>query len=557
MRFAAVVLTLAMTGAALGCTGKGGNSTSDQTGELTVPVPSEILTEDLLSKYVIVRPDYASETLANGFGVFYSAFKAAVPGIKIKDDFLLEGDDRFTMTDYEILLAGTNREESVSFMSNMRQKDYGYALIGTKLVIAGGSDEASIMAFEKFKSDVLDGFSEGNRVFFSSAMNYMSEGVYGIDELTIGGIPVGQFTLVYPRGNQSSEKRIAEIVADTILDVCGISINIVSDIEDAAASGHRIFVGRTRTDKAAEVQLAGTEGYIGFDGNDVRIYGANATSIRESALHFVQPLSNTKQEKYDYALSAEDKFNYENNVLTAMSYNILVSNNTTERQRRVLEMVAKYMPDTVGMQEASPKWMNVLGPKLDRFGYKYVGEGRDGGTDGEHNPIFYNSYKFKLLDSGTKWLSQTPDRVSKYSQSSLNRIYTYALLERLSDGLQIMVVNTHLDHTSSAARELQVQVLMKFISEHLDKPLVLTGDFNTSPGSSCYKYVISGGMTDSSNIALEAKIEYTHDSNSIIDFAFVNAKKILVNSYKVCNEKILGDYTSDHFPVLIEYTPLG
>ena len=73
--------------------------------------------------------------------------------------------------------------------------------------------------------------------------------------------------------------------------------------------------------------------------------------------------------------------------------------------------------------------------------YASVGQGRDGGVDGEYSAIFYNKTKFSVLESGTKWLSDTPDKVSKVPESSLNRIFTYALLQRSTDNMKIMFAN--------------------------------------------------------------------------------------------------------------------
>jgi endonuclease/exonuclease/phosphatase family metal-dependent hydrolase len=123
-----------------------------------------------------------------------------------------------------------------------------------------------------------------------------------------------------------------------------------------------------------------------------------------------------------------------------------------------------------------------------------------------------------------------------------------------------MVINTHFDHESGVAREKQAMALMRYISTITDYPVVLTGDFNCGASSKAYSNIVSSGMlTNSSTIAgnvITKGPTYTDygTSNSTIDFVFVTHKKILVESYRVCNEKINGNYPSDHHPVLIEYT---
>jgi endonuclease/exonuclease/phosphatase family metal-dependent hydrolase len=125
-----------------------------------------------------------------------------------------------------------------------------------------------------------------------------------------------------------------------------------------------------------------------------------------------------------------------------------------------------------------------------------------------------------------------------------------------------MVVNTHFDHTSAEARSKQADVLVKFLKSVTDYPIVLTGDFNCEATTGAYAKVISGGVVNSSDVAdkrINKVATYTNygAANKIIDFAFVSPNGLAVTSYKVCDERINGDFPSDHHPVLIEYTLLG
>jgi len=138
-------------------------------------------------------------------------------------------------------------------------------------------------------------------------------------------------------------------------------------------------------------------------------------------------------------------------TLKAMSFNVWVSSPTAERKLSVLQTILNYMPDTFGVQEASSTWMSYLINQLGDI-YAHVGKGRDGGSSGEHSAIFYRKDRFELIETGTKWMSDTPDVVSKVSESSLNRIFTYAILLDKNSNTEIMYVNTHLEHTSAEAR---------------------------------------------------------------------------------------------------------
>ena len=83
---------------------------------------------------------------------------------------------------------------------------------------------------------------------------------------------------------------------------------------------------------------------------------------------------------------------------------------------------------------------------------------------GEYSAIFYRTDKFDLIESGTKWLSPTPDEPCSYYvykdpdtgvtyRANFPRIMTYAVLERKTDGARFIYVNTHLDHNGNNNHE--------------------------------------------------------------------------------------------------------
>jgi endonuclease/exonuclease/phosphatase family metal-dependent hydrolase len=91
------------------------------------------------------------------------------------------------------------------------------------------------------------------------------------------------------------------------------------------------------------------------------------------------------------------------NVLT---YNIRFANpgdapNTWgKRKEKVFELIREANPDVFGLQEALKE--QVLDVVTAFPGFKRVGVGRDDGKElGEFSPIFYNSTKYTLLNSGT------------------------------------------------------------------------------------------------------------------------------------------------------------
>lgn len=237
-----------------------------------------------------------------------------------------------------------------------------------------------------------------------------------------------------------------------------------------------------------------------------------------------------------------------------MTFNLWVGGKSDERRERVIQMIKKYTPDTIGFQEADAYWMDALKNALcDTYGF--AGDGRDGNSNSEHNPIFYKKSVFDLIDSGTRWLSHTPNVVSKHPDSSLNRIYTFVTLKRKSDGTELTHVNTHFDHIGEQARISQAEILAKFVSPISDRPLIVTGDMNTGFGSVPYETIENAGLTDAYKQVKDAIQSYTFTNygrdSMIIDFVFTS-DSLPCTVYKVCNEKINGDFPSDHHPVYVE-----
>ena len=241
------------------------------------------------------------------------------------------------------------------------------------------------------------------------------------------------------------------------------------------------------------------------------------------------------------------------NKYSIMSYNILCDKPKPERIERLIATVKKYEADTIGMQEVTPYWLSFLKPALEDK-YVCVGLGRDGENNGEHSCIFYNKEKFNLINTETKWLSDTPDVVSKLDDSDYIRIVTFAVLERKSDGKRFVHANTHLDFEKVSVE--QVKYIKKFAAEYTD-PMFITGDFNFGPDSAGYAEFTKERFVSSSDVATDARISHTfpacENPSWTIDYCLVTPESIDVKSYKVCSEQFDGDYGSDHLPVYVEY----
>ena len=235
-----------------------------------------------------------------------------------------------------------------------------------------------------------------------------------------------------------------------------------------------------------------------------------------------------------------------------MSFN--VRNVEYERGSIVPQVIADYLPDSVGVQECEGVWYLTLKTYLPDYGI--VGVGRDTGLPliGESTAILYRKDKYRLLNWGTFWLSETPYIASMGWDAGYKRTCTWAVLQNKETKEKYAHINTHLDNVGKDARVKGLQMIMDKAAS-FDMPVVVTGDFNFPKGSDLYKQLTSDKLTDSAVIAEIADSGCTHHGykdvvkGNPIDFICVNERITEVKSYNIIREKNDGKYISDHYPI--------
>lgn len=234
-------------------------------------------------------------------------------------------------------------------------------------------------------------------------------------------------------------------------------------------------------------------------------------------------------------------------------------NNWRFRRERVAEVIKAQDVDVLGTQELLSNQFNDLRGLL--VGYEGVGVGRlDGAESGEYCAVFFKKDRFTLLDSGTFWLSETPEVVGSLGwDGACERIATWVVL-RDRDGQELFFIDTHLDHVGQVARDEGVSLLMKRIETlHGDRPVILTGDFNSEPGSSVVAHVQKDGvLRDAKAIAAQRSGtdwsfsdfgQIPEAERPLLDYIFVSGDIEAVR-YEVLPDTFDGGYVSDHAPVM-------
>ena len=179
-----------------------------------------------------------------------------------------------------------------------------------------------------------------------------------------------------------------------------------------------------------------------------------------------------------------------------MSFNVRQShvreadpaNNWKNRKEACLEMLRIRRPDLVGFQEAQfkdqwPFFRDSLASE-----YSGVGIGRDNGVDkGETSGFLYKKSVLTLLDSGTFWVSETPEKPSVSFDEKYNRSLTWGLFKVNKTGKRFYYFNTHLGLTWKSQKE-GIELIVKKMREINPGglPLIFSGDLNTDISSKAF-----------------------------------------------------------------------
>jgi endonuclease/exonuclease/phosphatase family metal-dependent hydrolase len=254
--------------------------------------------------------------------------------------------------------------------------------------------------------------------------------------------------------------------------------------------------------------------------------------------------------------------------LRMMSYNIRYDNPGDGkrawdyRKEEVASLIRFYSPDLIGLQEVLHGQLMYLEGQLPDYGR--IGVGRDDGKQaGEYSPVFYRKSLFELLDHGTFWLSDTPNQPSVGWDASMERIATWGQFRRREQNDTVLILNTHFDHRGEEARQQSARLIRRWISQHAaDYPVVLTGDFNSSPTSEPYQILIGGdSLQDAYTLSQLPSVGPDRSFSGFvvtdslpgerIDYVFVSPA-VQVERHAIIASFSHGYFPSDHLPVVAD-----
>lgn len=245
---------------------------------------------------------------------------------------------------------------------------------------------------------------------------------------------------------------------------------------------------------------------------------------------------------------------------TALSFNIRYG--TAEdgpdawplRRESVANLLVQSGAELIGLQEALDFQLEYLDRVLVH--HRRVGQGREGGSLGEHCAIYFDTRRFELLESHDRWLSPTPEQVGSVGwDAALTRIVSFARFRDRSSGTQLCVWNTHWDHRGVQAREESARYLARCFAQETG-PRLLLGDLNTGERTPPLDVLRAAGWRDSYRDAQaqHAAVGTFHAfrggrEGEKIDYCLVDASLRTLEAEILDVRGLHGRYPSDHHAV--------
>jgi len=252
--------------------------------------------------------------------------------------------------------------------------------------------------------------------------------------------------------------------------------------------------------------------------------------------------------------------------LRVMSFNVRLPvesdgpNRWEARRQLAADMLARERPDLIGTQELFQQQGDELIALLPQ--YAWFGRGRKGGGErDEHMGVLYRKDRLRVLQSGDFWLSDTPEVVGSITWGNLYpRMVTWARFQRVADGATFVLYNTHFpyrDEDEPVRERCAALIVARLRQLSPDEPVILTGDFNTVPGSPTHA-LLTSTLKDAWTSAprrhgpADTFHDFTGNADRRIDWVLYRGLR--VKQVRTVTTHGDGRYPSDHFPVVVDFT---
>ena len=132
-----------------------------------------------------------------------------------------------------IFIGDLGFDETSKYLRGFRAEDIGYKYHDKCVYIGGITEKALLRAIEKFIDDVV--VYADIEFFMNEDTEVFIRGEYDIAEIKLAGFSLGEYTLVYPKGDDNL-RDIANDFRDQVLDSTGYLLSVSSDAALSAKS---------------------------------------------------------------------------------------------------------------------------------------------------------------------------------------------------------------------------------------------------------------------------------------------------------------------------------
>lgn len=233
------------------------------------------------------------------------------------------------------------------------------------------------------------------------------------------------------------------------------------------------------------------------------------------------------------------------------------------RRDLVLHTMRALDADVFGLQEVL--YVQAVDIQAEFVDYHFVGVGRDDGEiSGEFAAILLRAERFEILDDGHFWMSDTPEVPGTvFEGSGATRMSTWAVAWDTESERELLILNTHWDHQSSASRQASAALTrarLPALAE--DRAVVFTGDLNVVPSDAALMIMLAQRPNTLTQLIDAYRVANPNESadeatfhgfrgnteGSRIDYVLHTAQ-LNAASAEIHRDSMDGAYPSDHFPV--------
>ena len=386
--------------------------------------------------------------------------------------------------------------------------------------------------------------------------------------LQINGAALDQYVVNYNKKDGTGGAEAFAYFNEKIGEAYGVTLKNSTAIKDDRCE---IMIAQDAGDQTiAEAFAQNPEGLIGVSGKRIFFLGANYAALCQVIDAFLAKAEGAGAEK-TIRLTATEAVALKKESFKAMSYNLRVDIDDNGRSKNFIADMANTVlgeeVDVFGTQETSTSIFDALRAKLPDYNYYrgmiYEGAGQIS------NAVFWKAEKFKLVEQGHRFMSDTPTVKSKYEDSNAYRGFSYVILESRETGNRFLFISVHTDYRGpETVRVAQLKVLTAFLKEKAgnDFPAIIVGDFNSTPT----KNAVTSFDDDNPRLGMTLKVaktkgdtgstlvgsEFTtrHDPSYVYDYIFITTDRIIAEYYSVVVNFVDGKSPSDHLPVVSTLT---